>query len=250
MLGRTERLDDIFISGKIDFDGISASNLAMKEASRLSEIFEKAQNVEIEEDRKGLTISYLNVRSLRNKVTEIMKTSSLMHSNVFGLGETWLKSDENVQIDKFKSFFASYGKGKGVAVYSQNDPFDEPLAIVEDLFSMIVFNHKDFVAMFLYRSQNCDEVQLCSVLESVMKGNVPIVVMGDMNIDSEKKSVLHNYLTAKGFTQEIKMPTCDTGSTLDHLYVNKEMKSLSFKIKQNPVYYSDHDIIGLQIKNL
>ena len=37
---------------------------------------------------------------------------------------------------------------------------------------------------------------------------------------------------------------------LDHLYVNKEMKSFPVKIKQSTVYYSDHDIIGLQIKKL
>ena len=248
MLGRTERLDDIYISGQIDFDGISASKLAMDEASRLLEIFKAAKTIDMEETREGLTISYLNIRSLRYKVTEIMKTPSLIDSDVCGFGETWLKPHENIDINGLKSFFASFGKGKGVAVFSQNDPVCEPLTIVEDLFSMIVFSHVHFVAIFLYRSQNCDESQLCSVLESVLKENVPIVVMGDMNIDLEKRSVMYNYLTAKGFTQEIKMPTCDTGSTLDHLYVNKEMKSFSLKIKQNPVYYSDHDIIGLQIK--
>ena len=250
MLGRTERLDDIYISGQLDFEGISASKFAMDEATRLSKIFEEEKRVEMEENSKDLAISYLNIRSLRYKVTEIMKTSALMHSSILAFGETWLKPDENVPIDQFKSFFASHGKGKGIAVYSQNTPVDEPLTIANDLFSMIVFNHECFVAIFLYRSQNCDESHLCTVLETVIKENVPIVIMGDMNIDSQKKSVLYSYLTANGFTQEINMPTCDTGSTIDHLYINKEMKSLSFKIKQTPVYYSDHDIIGLQIKTL
>jgi hypothetical protein len=250
MLGRTERLDDIYISGQIDFDGISASKLAMDEANRLSRIFEETQNIEMKEDSEALTISYLNIRSLRNKVTEVMKTSTLMHSSILAFGETWLKPDENVPIDQFQSFFASYGKGKGIAVYSQNNPVDEPLVIVDALLSMIVFNHDHFVAIFLYRSQNCEESHLCSVLETVMKENVPIVVMGDVNIDSKKKSVLYNYMTAKGFTQKINTPTCDTGSTLDHLYVNKEMTSLPFQVKQRPVYYSDHDIICLQINKL
>jgi hypothetical protein len=249
MLGRTERLEDIYISGKIDFEGISASKLAMDEATRLSENFKEAKDVEMDENMEGLTISCLNIRSLRYKVTDIMKTSLLVHSAILAFGETWLRPEENVPIDGFQSFFASHGKGKGVAVYSQNDPVGEPLTIVEDLFSMVVFNHDNFVAMFLYRSQNCDDSHLCSVLEANMKENMPIVVMGDMNLDySKKRSALHNYLSSKGFTQEIKMPTCDTGSTLDHLYVNKEMKSLSVKIKQSIVYYSDHDIIGLQIK--
>ena len=251
MLGRTERLEDIYLSGEIDFEGISASKLAMDEATRLTEIFKEAENVEMEENRESLTISFLNIRSLRYKVTEIMKTMSLMHSNVFAFGETWLRSEENVPIDGFQSFYASFGKGKGVAVYSQNEPLGEPLAIVEDLFSMVVFNHDEFVAIFLYRSQNCDDSHLCSVLEANIKQNMPIVVMGDMNFDYlKKRSKLYDYLTSKGFTQEIKMPTCDTGSTLDHLYVNKEMKSFSVKIKQSTVYYSDHDIIGLQIKKL
>merc|ERR1711963_1166958 len=97
---------------------------------------------------------------------------------------------------------------------------------------MIVFNHKHFVAIFLYRSQNCDESHLCTALDTVIKENVPIVIMGDMNIDSQKKSVLFSYLTTNGFTQEINRPTCDTGSTIDHLYINKEILFFEKKKKK------------------
>ena len=249
MLGRTEKLEDIFISGKIDFDGISCSKFALDECARLLKIFQEKQNDQMKEVSEYKTISYLNIRSLRNKIFEVTKTSTLMQSNILGLGETWLEPVETVQLDGYQSFFANYGRGKGVAVYSKENTVCEPQVIANDSLSMIIFTHHDIVAVFLYRSQNCDEYQLCLALENIIVENVPIVIMGDVNIDAQQESVLTTYLSGKGFAQQIQKPTCDTGSILDHVYVNKEMKVFPLKIKQRSVYYSDHDIISLHIKN-
>ena len=45
----------------------------------------------------------------------------------------------------------------------------------------------------------------------------------------------------------VKSPTCDTGSTLDHIYVNDAMKLKGVTTELDAAYYSDHDIISLYI---
>ena len=246
MLGRTEKLEDIFISGDIDFNGISCYHVALTESNRLLTKFKESESKKMEENKDSLTISYLNIRSLKNKVNAITKTPSLMQSDVLALGETWLKSHEIIEFDGFQSFFASHGRGKGIAVYSKHDPICEPQVFSNEHLSLMVFKLNNCTAVFLYRSQDCEESFLCSMLENVITQEVPMVIMGDVNIDSEKQSVLKSYLTEKKFVQQIKKPTFDNGSTLDHLYVNALMQN--FQIEQTSVYFTDHDVITLKIK--
>ena len=51
-----------------------------------------------------------------------------------------------------------------------------------------------------------------------------------------------------GFTQLINEPTCDTGSIIDHVYVNEAMQAQSISTEIDPVHFSDHDIISLYIE--
>ena len=50
-----------------------------------------------------------------------------------------------------------------------------------------------------------------------------------------------------GFEQQIKEPTCQTGSLIDHIYVNSAMKNKKVFTETDSAYYSDHDIISLYI---
>ena len=45
----------------------------------------------------------------------------------------------------------------------------------------------------------------------------------------------------------IQESTCDTGSVIDHIYVNDAMKLLDINIQKDSAYYSDHDIITINI---
>ena len=50
-----------------------------------------------------------------------------------------------------------------------------------------------------------------------------------------------------GFEQQIKESTCQTGSIIDHLYVNNAMKDKNISTVLDAVYYSDHDVVSLYI---
>ena len=48
----------------------------------------------------------------------VQKANFLIDSDILGLGETCLKSEETVYFDGFQGFFANFGKGRGVAGFA------------------------------------------------------------------------------------------------------------------------------------
>ena len=78
---------------------------------------------------------------------------------------------------------------------------------------------------------------------------MPTAVIGDINenLGSMRIWPFNKKMCLLGFEQLIKTPTCDTGSTLDHIYVNDAMKIKGITTEIDAVYYSDHDIISLNI---
>ena len=79
--------------------------------------------------------------------------------------------------------------------------------------------------------------------------NVSTAIIGDVN-ENQSKLKLHpfaNKMTSMGFEQQIKEPTCQTGSLIDHIYVNEAMKKHNIFTQIDAAYYSDHDMISLLI---
>ena len=58
MLGRSERLEDIYISGELDVSKISCDQEALEESRRLEEIFNQSEK-EKEEKRKKMYKNFL-----------------------------------------------------------------------------------------------------------------------------------------------------------------------------------------------
>ena len=100
-LGRCQEKDDIYIKGKVDPAGIHASPEALEENERLDKIFD--ENVKKQKDLKEThwIITYLNVRSLKCHKNDVAIDTDLMESDVFSVGETWLKPKEIVDFDGF-----------------------------------------------------------------------------------------------------------------------------------------------------
>ena len=103
--------------------------------------------------------------------------------------------------------------------------------------------------LFLYLSKNFDWRALKKILITFVQQKKDLAIMGDMNIDllSENHKLLE-FLSEKGFVQMIKQPTYESGSLLDHIYVNESLHSKNPTCSQLPVYYSDHDIVFLHVR--
>ena len=260
MLGRSERLEDIYISGELDVSKIACNPEALQESKRLEEVFNQSEKEEEEKRAKCIKISYLNVQSMKTEdghAKDVERDNVIMDADMFGLGETWLEKGSEVHFDGYSGHFANYGRGKGVAGYSKIDLVAQPEIVSTETFSAIMFKTKDFHIVFLYLSSNCKKADLFNHLDSWIEKDVPTAIMGDINVDFLKGEKLRkastqfgNMMTVRGFRQLIKEPTFTNGnvtSVIDHVYVNSGLESQTISTKVHGVYYSSHDIISLYV---
>ena len=90
-LGRSDKLKDIHIYGKVDTAEIHAAPEAVEETNRLQCMFdERIKNLEERKD-KFWKISYLNVPSLKKHKKDVDIDNFILNSDIFSLGETWLE---------------------------------------------------------------------------------------------------------------------------------------------------------------
>ena len=246
MLGRTQRIEDIFIKGEVDFGGISSSILAKLEAKRLDDVFEK----QAKQDEDFFILSYLNIRSLNAHKMDVENDDSLMSSDVIAFGETWLAPCEDVDIKGFHGTFASIGRGKGLSTHTKDEEMSSHVLLATENGSLIKTTLKKFQVIFAYLSNSCNQIEICRVLEKCLDVTIPTIIMGDMNVDAKKDCLLKSFLEERAFSQMIKKPTHEKGFTIDHIYVNENFNEEDVRIMQEAVYYSDHDIISIGVKQL
>lgn len=244
MLGRCELLEDLYIAGEFDVKGIICDiQYALPEAMRLLEEFEKSQEELRNQREKHWQISYLNVRSMKssNGHREDVKADNfIMDADMFGLGETWLEQDTKVDFDGFSSHFANFGTGKGVAGYTKMDLISQPEAVSNETYSAISMKTKDFNIIFLYLSSNYKKDSLFSLLDRWIEKDVPTAVLGDVNENFRlKKAAFTKMMNTRGFHQLIKESTCDSGSIIDHLYIDDLMKKKEISTSIEACYYRD-----------
>lgn len=254
MLGRPERKEDLYITEDFDPKEIKCDEkYSLPESKRLSKVFEDNEKAKKDERDQNFKISYLNVRSMKatnGHKEDVALDNLIMSSDMFGLGETWLQQDQEVHYNGFNGYFANFGNGKGVAGYSKLDLTHQPDSVSNETYSAILFKASQFHIIFLYLSSTYDKDDLFALLEKWIEYDVPTAIIGDVNenLGSLKIRPFQKKMQFFGFEQMIKNVTCDTGSTIDHIYVNNAMKCLGITTETNAAYYSDHDIVSLNIR--
>ena len=246
MLGRCENLNDIHIVGDFDMSHIRCSDVAKTESERLLKLFEDQMFESTKWRETHYKISYLNVRSLKAHIDDILKDARLLESNILAFGETWLEEEESVELPGFKSYFASHGKGKGVAVFSKLEIVEEPLIEATENYSIIAIRTLKMDVIFLYLSQGIGAMLEEKILKWVNLAQ-PTAIMGDMNWHFEENSTnaMQKFLYKAQFQQLITKPSHEQGHVLDQIYVNHFLLDPTTYQESHPVYYSDHDIISL-----
>ena len=252
-LGRNTDMKNVFIKGKVDPAGIHASPLALEETNRLQTIFDQREEELATRDQKFWKISYLNVKNGINcHYQDVEVDNFLMSSDIFALGETCLEQNDTVSFSGYQEYFASHGRGKGVAVFSKMECASRPVvnSVSSNIFSAIHFRTAKFDAIFVYWSSGCrkqEETDILSLLETWIVKDRPTTIMGDVNMNFSQDCKLNTFLERKGFKQLIKEATFETGSLIDHIYANEELRALDISTEQCSAYYSDHDIITILI---
>ena len=264
-LGRCEQIEDVYIvipkyrlmskrslrnlirkHIKVDADALAQKQVidTIDSERRMKEKSNKENNI---------IISYLNVRKgLIVKKEDVEKDDILMSSDIFGIGETCLTGDANVQYKGFDSIFVNVRNGQGSAVYLKNDLFFDHETFSNDKISAIYLNLPNIDLIFLYLSKQFSWNILMPVLKNWIKNERRVAILGDMNWhynseNTEMKKYLEETLQ---FKQIINVATHDQGHTLDHIYINKTLAKEDTSFGTEPVYYSDHDIVQLKIPKI
>ena len=246
-LGRSEKLDDIYITGEFDVEGIHCSPDALDETKRLQKVFD--EQVLKQEEQRSLfwKICFLNVRSLRSKQKEVSNDNYLMDSDIFSLGETHLIPGETIAFEKFSEHFASSGQYRGTAVYTKMALCNQPCSVVSQNYSAIQVKTIAFDLIFMYLSKDFDHDSLFRNVDNWIEKDKPTAVIGDVNWDFSRDTRMKKSMKVRGFSQQIQKATYDDGTLIDHVYVNEPMIDQGIFTEQEAAYFTDHDIVTLFI---
>ena len=179
ILGRSEDINDIYIAGEFDPKYIKCEPASLLEAERLDNISLEKRLQQSQLEKSCLKISYLNVRSLRKHIEDVVNDPLLMKSDIIGLGETWLYEDETVNFPNYFATYVSSGKGKGLSTFTKSSLFT--ITFKESDASAVFVTHELLDVVFLYLSQNFNWPRVMEFLESVISPNKATVVLGDVS---------------------------------------------------------------------
>ena len=252
MLGRCETIEDMYIIGNFDPGGIKCLPDAKLETERLIAVEQRREAVEHELYESSTVIGSLNVRSLRNHFKDVVEDPFLMKCDILGFCETWLHDGEEPEIPNFNGIFVNSGRSRGIAVFTRI-PVDYEVLKADDALAVIVKLEKLDV-MFLYLTHNFDWNPVNNFFNKVISPEKPTLIMGDLNWHypdpvRADNLAMKNDLQLRGFNQLIRRATHDKGRCIDHLYISQHFEN-DISVKQQSVYYSDHDIITAFVPKL
>ena len=254
MLGRTENLQQIYLA---DFDNgkLGCNTNSLEESQSLEKKAEQYFNENVWLSNADLfRVSHLNIRSLKNHFMDLACDSHLLKSDIIGISETWFPKTgfllpELPAFDTYRQFYASAGRGKGVALFIKDN-----LAVVDtqklctQQFQVLKVTLELLTVIVVYRSpatNSCD--LLIDALLTLITNTSSTIIMGDFNIDPKKNPKqyhnLNSAMISKGFEQIIDRATHMKGHMLDHMYLQSIDR---FSWQLHHPYWSDHDATCLQ----
>ena len=245
---------------------VKANPKVDKEYERLRKISSitssRSSEHELAVSKTGVTVSLLNIRSLRKHSIDIRYDNNMFNSDILAFTETQLiPNDANNEIRNLQPFALfrqdhRSDKFMSLAVFTK-----DYIQITEhEYFSSInalkfvianSINHQNPTFLLLYHKKSTSIPLFISNLEHILNSNNIDVVLGDFNLNylnSDDNLSLKSLMNNFNFEQIVHQPTfISSGSLLDHICV----KSANLKILQNDlvnVYHSDHDAIKINIQ--
>ena len=256
-LSRAISLQGLHILGEIQSKLIKANPKVNEEYERFrdsSSYFDTLAEKQYSCD-PVLTVSLLNIRSLRKHSEDIKFHARLFNSDVLALTETQLlANDSDMEIKEYLEPFRIYRQDHCQDKYSsmaicvklnlelENYEYIPILnAIKFDLVDTRLRESRSL--LLLYKKNNSNVPQYMEALQYVISSSRIDMIIGDFNINYLNKihSQPLSFMESLNYTQIVTEPTfVSAGSLLDHVYV----RPTSIRILNNSVvsvYYSDHD---------
>ena len=259
-LSRARSLQGLHVIGQIENKHVRANPKVNTEYERMRQMHNTDMDwTASKADNNHVTISLLNIRSLRKHSIDIKHDVRITMSDIIALTETQLlphHSDNSI-----RDILQPY------ELYRQDHPTDKYLSLAvctkptiavsnTQYFPVIngwkletiqTHTDKSIVFLLIYRKNNCNTTQYLENLRQIIQNNNIQIILGDFNINYYTDTSLKSLMNSLGYIQIINKPTfVSSGSLLDHVYVQQSINSKVISTVTS-VYYSDHDSIQVKI---
>ena len=195
---------------------------------------------------KNAMIGYLNLNHIRNKVSDLQDLTDRLCPTVLGIGETKLDASFPNASLCLENYFnpGDYRRdrtrnGGGLLVYIRKGTPCKRLKIFEDasiesICFEITVKQRKWIIFSIYRPPYDNNLQqyfdyISKMVDKALGKNENFIIMGDLNIDSErdkglKADLLRKFCDTYSFQNLIKAKTCFTKSSessLDVILTNR-----------------------------
>jgi hypothetical protein len=253
-ISRVKSLNDLYIVN-FNASAIKHSEKVEEEMSRLqSKLLPPLPLLQCQllQSSQHLTISLLNIRSIRNKIHDITSGSCLALAKHGYVQDDLPELFDNNVILRCDQTGGNHCGGvmisliNTITVCSVRKITSNGIECL--LCKLLLPNNDQFNIVLLYRSPTASITSLVNILSQVLVNiSIPTFILGDFNIDylQQSQSQLSDILNAHSFVQLVQNATTDQGSLLDHVYFNTNTDNLVTEV--HDTYYSDHDTLYVTI---
>lgn len=255
-LSRCTSLQGLYTLGQIEGKHIKANPNVRAEYERLRELSLSPNTMSTNVNH--ITISLLNVRSLRKHSIDIRYDQNILHSDIVALTETQLlPGDTDNDIRNDLNPFLLHRQDNASDKYSSLAVAIHQTIQIEEQQHFPTINglkctglknttQQTLTMLLLYRKQSCNISQYISSIEYILNTYDIELVLGDFNINyfnDNDISSLSSLFTALHYNQIVEQPTfISSGSLLDHIYVNQSKLDI-VNSSVISVYYSKRSLL-------
>ena len=190
MLGRPEKLEQLFIVEKLDATKLYSDSKVREEHEKMNKrsINENPSNWD-DKTRKNIKICSLNCARLKPHIKDIKADDTLKNSDIIHLQETWLEEgDENTTLLEMSNYQVKHikvGKGKGITTY-HNKKFTHVSDKISQNYQITKYESKNIVSINVYRSAKGSVEEIIEEVKNMENPEKANIITGDMNICARK----------------------------------------------------------------
>ena len=260
-LSRITSLSNLYLIGKYSRAAIKVNNAAKVEYDRLRNERKMVPVTRIFTVPTSLTITLLNVRSLRKHTMDILCDKNMMDSDIlcftetqilFGFDTSDIESSFNKNTFQIQFNNSTGSKFESLAVLSNqlcrinwHSKF-EGISIFN--VSKTVFSNTSVTIALLYRQQNCSSSNFQNIVVYLVNQGIDII-MGDFNINFLDTTAFAPLIdTLHLYEQIVTEPTHLDGGLIDHVHIRKNLLiNIDISTMVCNVYFTDHDSVKFSL---
>ena len=223
-LSRISKFDNMYLIGKYNRNAIKVNQNAKQEYERLHNESMLTPLLLPQVTSDSLTITLLNIRSLRKHSDDILNDIALVNNDVLCLTETQLHLNEDTSeiTSKFQNSFRMYFNNNRDKYRSIAFGYSSNMALC----SSADCGSKSVLALKLYRSPNLLPNLFLENLTSWIDEEKPDILLGDFNLDAlcyDSCNPLQQRL--ENYKLLVSEPTHMDGGLLDHVYIARSFST-------------------------